>query len=490
MDDALRALVWRGILDANPWWTTGRIPHQRTAIFHRHAFETIYTAFVESKPGRGVVVLGPRRIGKTVLLHQVAERLVRETGDPAAVCLLTLDDVALRGRDLGELLALLESRRPQREGSSRYLLIDEIQHSPEWSGWLKRITDRRDPYVFLATGSSATALRRGGQDAGLGRWREIMLYPWSFREHVELRRLPTWNFAWMDRANALAAERRPRSIEALRSLHRDLGPTPDDEADALDGALVDYLLRGGFPEAAVADDLAEARRRLRQDILDRALGRDVVDEMGADTRALERMFLRVCMDPGGLWNETTVANDLGLSRPTVARYLRILEGAFLVFQLPNLGSPIKGRSKVYLVAPAMRQALLGLDEEAVRRPDEWGRLAENAVAASLMGSTPDAHQIGFWRRADEECDGVVLRPGDRSEYLEVKRSGERAKRCITRAAGALQHRGHGSILTSKHEGRVLSVEHPHLEYIVQNSVASWLYGQRDAAGGTLRFRTT
>lgn len=478
----LGELVWRGIEDANPWWRTATVPALRTAKFRRHAFKTIYETFRATDLGRGIVVLGPRRVGKTVIVHQVVEQLIADGASPHDICFLALDDVALRERELGELLDLVEVRRPREEGRIRYLLLDEVQHSRNWSGWLKRIADRREPYVFFATGSSATALRHGGQDAGLGRWREMTLFPWSFREHVQLRNLPSWNFSFYDQVSSIPGG--PDYAGRLTHLLKELGPPPPDEASRLEAALVDYFLRGGFPEAAMATDLAEARRRLRQDILDRALGRDVLDVVSLDPRLLERMFLRICLAPGGLWNEAEVSRDLAISRPTVAKYLNVLERAFLVFRLPNLAAPVKGQPKVYLVAPALRQALLALDESMVRAPEEWGRLVENAVAATIVGARPNASSIGFWRKPADECDVVVLEPPFSTEYIEVKRSGKRAVQGIVRAADALGRQGAmGWVLCREDAGPMLQSHDP---LVVRESAASYLYRQSASAGGTLR----
>ncbi len=485
MDPDIADLAWRGVLDANPWWSTGRVPPQRSSGFRRHAFPVLLAALHSTDEGRGIVVLGPRRVGKTVILHQLVEQILADGAAPDDLCMLSLDDVALRDRDLGELLELLEARRPRRPGVKRILLLDEVQHLRDWAGWLKRLADRRDPYVFLATGSSATALRRGGTDAGLGRWREMTILPWSFREHVELRALPVWSFEAYDAIFA-AIDQGASPVDGARAALARLGPPPPGETERLDASLADYFVRGGFPEVAQVPDLAEARRRLRQDILDRALGRDVLDVMSVEPRALERMFLRICLAPGGLWNDAEVARDLGLARPTVAKYLQILEQAFLVFRLDNLASPVKGRSKVYLVAPALRPALLGLDEIAVRQPEEWGRLTENTVAMTAVGSRPTATQIGFWRKGNDECDVVVVELPDRAEYLEIKRSGEGASRGIARAAAALGLAGTGVVLSRDWQMDLFPDPPAPLRGIARQSAAAWLYQQRAAAGGTLR----
>ena len=233
---------------------------------------------------------------------------------------------------------------------ARYLLLDEVQHAKEWSGWIKRIADRRDPYVFLATGSSATALRHGGQDAGLGRWREMVLYPWSFREHIHYRYRSSGLPEVLKKMDELSHEIEHFSTLAPGNCDRSpddnlvpfippialIGPGPEEEQ--LNNDLIDHIVRGGFPEVLDEDDWREAQRHLRQDILDRALGRDIADVERVDSRSLERLFLRVCKDPGGLWNATEVGLDLGLSRPTVSRYLQLLERAFLLFSLPS--SPV------------------------------------------------------------------------------------------------------------------------------------------------------
>lgn len=285
-----------------------------------------------------------------------------------------------------------------------------------------------------------------------------------------------------------------KATTQLDDLAKEFGARPADEAARLDAALIDYFVRGGFPEIATEADPREARRKLRQDILDRALGRDITDVANVDTRLLERLFVRICMNPGGLWNEVEAGRDLQISRPTAARYLQILEEAFLVFRLPNLASQVKGQPKIYLVAPSMRQALLSLDENDVRRPDDWGRIAENAVAAAAVGTNPDARQVGFWRKADE-CDVVILR-SRASDLIEVKRSGQKALRGIDRAALALglsghasaQQRGIGYILCREISG--FEIEHASESGIpvLKQSVAAWLYSCDAHAGGTLRVR--
>lgn len=358
-----------------------------------------------------------------------------------------------------------------------------MQHSPDWSGWLKRLADRRDPWRFFATGSSATALRHGGQDAGLGRWREMTLFPWSFREHVHFRE--------SHRASEIL-----RSLDTFAQEHglsaADVARTPVALpawiAREFDDILVDYLVLGGFPEVLEQADSREAQRHLRQDILDRALGRDVVDVESVDTRALERLFQRICQNPGGLWNVSEVAKDLQLARPTVTRYLDILVRAFLVFAFPNLASSVKGQPKVYLVAPSLRSALLHVDHERMRAPETWGPAVENLVAATLTSARDTAAQVGFWRKDSHEVDGVIRHPRE-TELVEVKTGSVKgAPMALQRAARAMgldPATTHATVLV-RDPALCGPLGVPGFAQARTMHVTQWLWSWQQAFGGTVR----
>ncbi len=431
-----------------------------------------------------------------MLLHQIVEALLAQGVPPARICLLSLDDVALRGADLGELLQLVAARHPAPDGEPRFLLLDEIQHGRDWSGWLKRLTDQRQPWVFLATGSSATALRRGGQDAGVGRWTELVLYPWSFREHVSFLHAEKWTFRWLDHVVS-QVDAGAGLEQAAADATRTVGVRPPDEDDRLDEALYDWLVRGGFPEVATEPDLREAQRHLRNDVLDRALGRDVLDLEDADPRVLENVFRTVCLQPGAILNQSTLARDLAVPRPVIGRSLDVLERSFLVQRLPNLAAPVQGHPKLYLVAPSLRAALLHLTVDDLRRPEEWGPIMENAVVSTALATQPDATvRIGFWRKGNQECDLVSAGPRE-AEYVEVKRSRfDEAYAQIGRAARAIGLPGLGQVLSHRYERgpsplttRTHRPGPPPVHTTVGWSVAEWLYLRRSHAGGTLRVAT-
>lgn len=473
-------LIWTGLEASNPWWATGKVPPALDLPFKREIFHGALKELTSLGAGRGMAIVGPRRVGKSTLMFQIISELLKRGEDSRNIFCISLDDPTLKFQSLGNLLDLFEARFLHPTEEPRYLFIDEVQYAEDWSLWLKKIADRKRPYRFFVTGSAATMLRKGGQDAGLGRWWEWVLYPFSFREFVRLRGLKAWSFDRHDKTYALEQEMMPTRLsdylEVYNKVLTEMGPIPADESNRLQGALEEYLLRGGFPELINVEDLREARRRLRQDILDRALGRDLLDMYKVDDpRALERMFLRVCHHPGGLWNESEVSKDIGVTRPTAARYLMFLEYSYLVFSIQNFAKPYKGRRKVYLVDPALRQALLGIDRTGLLDPNNWGPSLENAVLSAMNASRPPGWPIGFWLEGGRECDAVKL-SGPRASFIQVKtgRKIEEDVGAAVKAAEALKAKDYMIwILSAKHPEGGFSRKQG-VSYLV-NHPASWLY---------------
>ena len=85
----------------------------------------------------------------------------------------------------------------------------------------------------------------------------------------------------------------------------------------------DYLLRGGFPEPALVDDLTRCQRLLREDIVDKVLKRDMTALYGVRrVLELEKIFLYLCYHDGGILDVPTLSKEMGgVSRQSVNNFL-------------------------------------------------------------------------------------------------------------------------------------------------------------------------
>lgn len=255
------------------------------SVLARHVQGRIEEALGDT---RVVLLLGPRQAGKTTLarLHATAERPY-----------LTLDDPGT-----------LEAARTDAAGFVRGLkqaVIDEVQRAPELLLAIKESVDQDPaPGRFLLTGSAnLMALPRVG-DSLAGRVAVLTLLPFA---QSELEGSPG---------------------DLLDHLFEGRG-LPAVQAPVTGSALMQRVLRGGYPEALRRS--SEARRQAwLDDHVALILDRDVRDIASIDQfDRLPRLLDLLATHAGQLVNHSSFGAALGLSAPTAQKYVAILERLFL-----------------------------------------------------------------------------------------------------------------------------------------------------------------
>ena len=135
----------------NPWW--GGKPCA-VPEFRRLAFEASRMYLQDTSLRRAILLSGPRRVGKTTILQQVADALIKDGQDAKSILYLSLDHPLLKLLSLREILALYhESIYP--EGRPVVLLLDEIQYAHGWETEIKLLVDHQPHYRILATYEAA-----------------------------------------------------------------------------------------------------------------------------------------------------------------------------------------------------------------------------------------------------------------------------------------------------------------------------------------------
>lgn len=323
-----------------------------------------------------VCLLGPRQSGKSTMARHC---------DPERAY-INLDDrnyLALAQSDPEGFIDSLPER----------VTIDEIQRVPELTLAIKRNVDgRRRPGRFLLTGSANLLQLPRLADSLAGRMECLYLQPLTEAEKV--RASGRFLEAWV--AGELAAELAPSRVPAASELPA-------------------RLVVGGYPEA-----LARSPRRARrwqQQYLQSIIERDIQDV--ADIRAgreVARLLEYLSHQTASLLNVSAMANALGHTRPTIERYLDVLEKLFLIRRLPAWHS---NRSKRLVKAPKIHVCDSGLAAAlADLRPEHWnperirfGHLLESFVVQQLMamGGWHDGEpRFGHYRDKDQvEVDMVV-----------------------------------------------------------------------------------
>lgn len=340
------------------------------------------------EPGlrRAVVLLGPRRVGKTILIRHLIADLLAQAVPAQRIAYVEMDHPLLHGQSLDALIRQVEETAPGGEGT-RYLFFDEIQSHKDWEKHLKPLVDHRPDLRILVSGSAAAALKRQSTESGAGRFTDFLLPPLTFSEYLTLR----------PEAPAIVEEK--PGLYALA----DIGQ--------LNAQFTEYVSYGGYPELALSPAVRNNPERfVKSDIVDKVLLRDLPQLYGIkDIQELNALFTLLAFNTAEEVSFEKLSQRSGVGKQTIQKYIEYLEAAFLiqrVFRVDQDGKRYQRERnfKVYLTNSAMFTGLFG-----TRSPDDpdFGHLVETALFAQRFHE--DARlNYARWGTEDSEVDLVEL----------------------------------------------------------------------------------
>jgi predicted AAA+ superfamily ATPase len=361
--------------DQNPWWRDGAIRRARGYPVRRDLQPKVLSRVLRVDDRRAVLLLGPRQVGKTILLLQLADDLLTQGWPPQNLTYFDFSDDRITGditaREVVEAEPVgLDPDYP------RVFLFDEIRSAPNWDLWLKQAVDARVGRI-VATDSAARLLRDGARESGQGRWDEIYIEGLTFREFIQLHGGPE--------------EEVETVLRRASNLHER------------------YLALGGFPEYVLQEDFPEVRRRLRSDIAERAILRDL-SGLGVDVERVKDLFVYLLQDSGAEFNAEARARDLNADARSVRDWARLLTDTLLVSSLERFNrsatAGLRSKLKIYASDPGLVMAFAPLP---VQDPTVRARAFEAAVFRHLREAARELEgRLTYFRhREDLEIDFVL-----------------------------------------------------------------------------------
>ncbi len=316
-----------------------------------------------------VAILGPRQVGKTTLAKQLA------AGRKGASIYLDMEKPADRNR-LQDAYSYLHSQQ------TKCVIIDEVQLFPELFSILRPLIDEyRRPGRFILLGSASPLLVKGVSETLAGRIAYTELTPVTTTEL-------------------------PKNISYNR-----------------------HWLRGGFPEPLLAKSDAAAQQWM-QAFIRSYVERDLENLFGVNISGvnMQRLWTMLAHVSGNVWNAEIFARSLGITAPTVLRYLDYLEGGFMVKRLQPWFTNTKKRlvksPKVYVRDTGLLHSLLNINstDEMLSHPvvgASWEGYVLEQIAA---GKHPDL-KLYYYRTHDgAECDAVLVKGIKPLACIEIKMS--------------------------------------------------------------------
>ena len=242
------------------------------------------------------------------------------------------------------------------------LFLDEIQYLRDWERHLKVFVDDHPDVRCVASGSAAAALRLKSIESGAGRFTNFLLPPLTFYEYLDLLH------------ETDLVEKAPRGGNRIAR----------SRITELNRHFLDYINFGGYPEAALSDTVRDdPQRYIGADIIEKVLLRDLPSLYGIqDVQELNDLFTTLAFNTAGEVSPEALAQNSGVTKPTLKRYLEYLEAAFLIRVVHRIDRNARrfkraSRFKVYVTTPALRAALFGpvtADDPAMGAPGRDGGL--------------------------------------------------------------------------------------------------------------------
>lgn len=323
----------------------------------------------EIKPGKTLILFGPRRVGKTTLLtefmQQTKQKQLFYRGDEMST---------QHAFDIPDSTTLKNA-----VGAADILIIDEAQAIPNIGQSLKIINDTMPNVSVIVTGSSSFELAGQVGEPLTGRKTTRYLLPISLQE----------------------------------LLRDDLAPS-----QTIDKQLTRWMIYGMYPNALTAQTKEERVEFLRE-MVDSYLLKDILTyQKVKGSRVLLQLLVLLAHQVGSEVSLTELGSSLNIDKNTVARYLDLFEKSYIIFRLGgfsrNLRSEVTKTAKYYFYDVGIRNAVIN-NFNPLHVRDDTGKLWENfAIVERLKTRWYNniyANQY-FWRTWEQqEIDLIEEREG-------------------------------------------------------------------------------
>jgi len=319
-----------------------------------------------------LILSGLRRVGKSTLIFQYIDFLLKKRENPLNVLYFSFD---ISVDELTDILRVYESATGINWRKERvFVFLDEIQKLEDWGGKIKFLYDNFPKLKFVVSGSSSVMLEKEAMTTLAGRYFLIEVKPLSFLEFldlkkskIDLKRIELWK------------EEVKKEFE--------------------------NYIRRPYPEIVDWQSEILIKKYIRESIIDKVLHVDLRQKFrDVNPELLNRLVEIFYSNPGIYLNYDTFSKDLKVSKKTLMRHVFYLEFSYLIRKVKNLRTgALTSSRKMQKIYPFHWSLVLGVTEF-------------NKLYESIVSSLVDAEF--YWRKNGKEVNFIVKKR--KTEAIEVK----------------------------------------------------------------------
>jgi len=348
----------------NPWWEKGEVPEE---LKGRPRPE--YKQLVNSVEIKEITIItGVRRSGKSTLMYQMIDDLLKNGTAPEQILFVNLEDKKLTKDSLEDIYS--SYRQNINLNSKAYVFLDEIHRKEGWESWIRKKYDLKTKDKFVISGSCSYLLKKEYSTLLTGRNLTFEVMPLSFEEFLLFKNI-TVNKANLKKDILLEKTK----LHILKNL---------DE----------YLKLGGFPEVVFKQE--NFKTKLLEQYFDDILYKDIVDRYNLNSQKAKDLALYLITNFTSLVSLRNLRNSLKISYDTIKDYMSYYKEAFLFFTMDHFSYSFKEQktlaSKIYCIDNGLRNAV------SFKFSKDEGKLAENCVFIQLQRQEKKPY---YWKNRGE-----------------------------------------------------------------------------------------
>ena len=365
----------------NPWWENKELVKELEG-----KIRLSYAELVDSIDIREVTIItGVRRSGKSTLMYQMVDNLLKKGIHPNQILFVNLEDKKLSDMGIEEIYNnYRENLNPDKKA---YVFLDEIHQKKDWELWIRKKYDLKTNDKFVISGSCSYLLKKEYSTLLTGRNVTFEVFPFSFKEYLSFKGIIVKEKIVLDRTK--------HSI--LNNLNH-------------------YFEMGGFPEVFFKDE--RYKIKVLEQYFDDILYKDIIDRYSLNSQKARDLALFFVTNFTSIISLRSIRTSLGLSYDAGKDYLSYFKEAFLFFTLDHFSYSFKEQkilaSKIYCIDNGLRNAV------SFKFSKDMGKLAENTVFIEFKRKGKDVY---YWNDSGE-VDFVVKEKDESLTAVNVSYSDE------------------------------------------------------------------
>lgn len=402
--------IRQSLISNNIWWKNEKINPQFLLGRKREEFNDIINKLEEK---RILSIIGPRRVGKSTLIYQVIDYLIKTKKiDKKRILLFSGDDPSLFFNENDKLSDVLEvyfndilEENISKISSKVYIFIDEIHFIKNWQNYLKNYFDKKYNIKFIVTGSSSLHLFKDANESLLGRIENIYVLPLPFNQFLNFHR------TYVSKQKDIVIpkfdlDNPEESFKKLEKIYDD-----EDLKISIQKILKEYILAGGYPEYFEERDIELWQKRLVDDIISRGIYKDILTIYNIKSpEILEKLMYYIADNNSQTFSYTGMTGNFGVDTVTLITYIGYLKQAFLINVLENystnIGKIIRANKKLSILDNGIQNGLLKRREIT---SNDAGHIIESMVDFDVrLVCERENYNEYYYRNSDKEEIDIIL----------------------------------------------------------------------------------